>query len=72
MRVFKLLPRATPLMVELASIALVMEAFGRETVPVMVSPPAPCKSPVPELTPTAVTAPAEVTLNGLPEPTLNA
>ena len=48
-------------MVELASIALVMELLGKETVPVMVKPPVPWMSPDPEFKPTEVTAPAEET-----------
>ena len=40
-------------------------------VPVTVNPPVPCNSPAPELTPTAVTAPLELTWNCEVEPTEN-
>ena len=58
-------PVELPMFVADVPVALILP------VPVTVIPPVPCKSPEPELTPTAVTAPTLVTLNWEDDPTAN-
>ena len=58
-------PVLFPILLALVPVALILP------VPVTVIPPVPCKSPEPELTPTATTAPVEETVNWEDDPTAN-